>query len=94
MEKINLEFEAVILKEEKGYSSLCIDLDVASQGESISEAKKMLIEAVEGYLETSIEHNLPFLRPVPDEDNPLINEPDSIIEKFKIKSDLNIHTYA
>lgn len=95
MDNINLEYNAVIIKEkEGGYSSLCLDLDVASQGETIEEAKKMLIEAVNGYLEVCIEHNVPFLRPIPDEDNPVINEPETIVERFKIKSELKIHTHA
>ena len=57
MENINFEFESIIIKEYAGYSSLCLDLDVASQGETIEEAKNMLIEAVEGYLEVCIENS-------------------------------------
>lgn len=95
MDNIVLEFESVIVKEEEGgYSSLCIDLDVASQGETIEEAKAMLVEAVEGYIEVSIEKNLSFLRPVSDNENPVLNSPDTIVEKFKIKTDLKIHSYA
>ena len=43
---------------EKGngrYSSLCLELDVASQGRTVGEAKKNLQEAVEVYLEDVIE---------------------------------------
>jgi len=95
MNDIILEFNSLIIKEEDGgYSSLCIDLDVASQGETIEEAKAMLVEAVEGYIEVSIEKNLSFLRPVPDEANPEIISPESVVEKFKIKTDLKIHSYA
>jgi predicted RNase H-like HicB family nuclease len=95
MDDISLEFNSIIVKEEEGgYSSLCIDLDVASQGETIEEAKAMLVEAVEGYIEVSIEKNLSFLRPVPDEANPMLIEPQSVVEKFKIKTDLKIHSYA
>jgi len=95
LDNIKLEFESIIIKEEDGgYSSLCLDLDVASQGETIEEAKAMLVEAVEGYIEVSIEKNLSFLRPVPDNANPEITEPDLIVERFKIKTDLKIHSYA
>lgn len=95
MDDIILEFYSLIIKEEDGgYSSLCIDLDVASQGETIEEAKAMLVEAVEGYIEVSIEKNLSFLRPVPDEANPEMVAPESVVEKFKIKTDLKIHSYA
>lgn len=94
MDNICLEFDAVIVKEDDVFVSLCLDVDVASQGDTIEEAKRMLVEAVEGYLEVSIENNLPFLRPVPEKDNPLIHEKEGVVERFKIKTDLKIHTYA
>ena len=40
---------------EGGYSVVCTDLDVASQGETIEEAKKNIKEAVELYLESAEE---------------------------------------
>lgn len=84
MEDIVIEFDALIVKEEEGgFSSLCIDLDVASQGETVEEAKQMLAEAVEGYLEVSIENSLSILRKVPDNDNPELIEPENIVERFK-----------
>lgn len=95
MDSITIEFNSLLIKEEEGgYSSLCIDLNVASQGETVEEAKAMLIEAVEGYIEVSLEKNLPFLRPVPDDANPEMIEPGTIVERFKIKTDLKIHSYA
>lgn len=42
-------------KENGMYSALCLELDVASQGKTVSEAKKNLQEAVEIYLEDVIE---------------------------------------
>jgi predicted RNase H-like HicB family nuclease len=84
----NFVFESVIVKEDDGYYSLCLDVDVASQGDTIEEAKAMLIEAVEGYLEVSIENNMPFLRPVPDNANPEYIEPDNIAERFNINYQL------
>ncbi len=41
----------LIEKENGLYSALCLELDVASQGKTIDEAKKNLHEAVELYLE-------------------------------------------
>jgi len=85
MDEIILEFNSLIIKEEDGgYSSLCLDLDVASQGDTVEEAKNMLIEAVEGYIEVSVDMKLPFTRPVPDNANPLIIEPENIVERFNI----------
>ncbi len=44
----------IIKKEKTGsYSSLCPELDVASRGDTIEEAKKNLEEAVEGHLRTA-----------------------------------------
>ena len=81
----NFVFESVIVKEDDGYYSLCLDVDVASQGDTIEEAKAMLIEAVEVYLEASIEHNLPALRRTPDEANPLLTEKENVVEHFSLK---------
>jgi predicted RNase H-like HicB family nuclease len=44
---------AVIEKEDNGYVALCSELDVASQGDTIEEARKNLREAVELFLETA-----------------------------------------
>lgn len=49
---MKLKLTAVLVKEEGGgYSSLCPELEVASQGETVEEAVEMLKEAVELYLE-------------------------------------------
>jgi len=45
-----LELTCVIRKEGNVYSSICPELNVVSQGKTPAEAKKRLIEAVEGYL--------------------------------------------
>ncbi len=95
MDNIKMEFDALIIKEEDGgYSSLCIDLNVASQGETLIEAKSMLVEAVEGYIEVCIEKTLPFLRKIADIDNPEFIDSENIVERFKIKTELKIHSYA
>ena len=46
---------ALLIKEEKGYTSYCPELGVASQGETVEEALKNLKEAVKLYLETAKE---------------------------------------
>ena len=46
----------VIIKKENGkYSSWCPELDVASQGDTVEEARQNLQEAVELYVETMVE---------------------------------------
>lgn len=49
------KFTAVIEREGDGYVSLCPELDIASQGDSVEEAKANLTEAIELFLETADE---------------------------------------
>ena len=44
---------AIIEREGDGYVSLCPELDIASQGDSVSEARENLREALELFLETA-----------------------------------------
>ena len=46
-----MDFTVVIKKEGKLYSALAPELDIASQGKSIEEAKKNIKEAIELYFE-------------------------------------------
>lgn len=46
-------YTAVIEREGDAYVALCPELDIASQGTTIEEAKANLIEAVELFLETA-----------------------------------------
>ena len=50
-----LVLHGLIEKENGLYSALCLELDVASQGISVGEAKKNLQEAVEIYLKDVVE---------------------------------------
>ena len=47
------ELTAIIQKEGDGYVSLCPELDVASQGGTIEEARTNLNEALELFFETA-----------------------------------------
>jgi predicted RNase H-like HicB family nuclease len=93
-ERNQFEFTGAILKEGKWYVSLCLELDVASQGRTIREAKKMLAEAVELYLQTCFENNLPYMRPVPPEEDPRRSPDDNILETFPLKVDFQVHAVA
>lgn len=44
---------AIIEREGEGYVSLCPELDIASQGETVSEARENLREALELFFETA-----------------------------------------
>jgi predicted RNase H-like HicB family nuclease len=87
----HFEFTGAIFKEGKWYVSLCLELDVASQGRSIPAAKKMLAEGVTLHLETCFESNLPYLRPVPKEDDPRFTNVKGHVETFPLKVDFNVH---
>ncbi len=51
--KSNYELTAIIEREGDGYVSLCPEVDIASQGDTIEEARKNLIEALELFFETA-----------------------------------------
>ena len=47
------QFTAVIEREGDGYVALCPELDIASQGDTIEEARGNLQEALEGFFEAA-----------------------------------------
>lgn len=53
-----LRLTAVIERESDGFTALCPELDIASQGMSVEEARANLQEAVELFLETASESEL------------------------------------
>ncbi len=48
-----LRLTAIIEREDGGFVSLCPELDIASQGSSIDEAKANLVEALALFFETA-----------------------------------------
>ncbi|MEH2014254.1 type II toxin-antitoxin system HicB family antitoxin [Nostoc sp.] len=51
--KQTTQFTAIIERERDSYVSLCPELDIASQGDTIEEARNNLIEALELFFETA-----------------------------------------
>ena len=47
------QFTAIIEREDQGFVALCPELDIASQGDTIEEARANLQEALELFLETA-----------------------------------------
>ena len=47
------QFTAIIEREGDGYWALCPEVDVASQGDTIEEARRNLIQALELFFETA-----------------------------------------
>lgn len=52
------QFTAIIEREGDGYVALCPELDIASQGDSIEEAKSNLKEALQLFLETASDNEI------------------------------------
>lgn len=52
------QFTAIIEKEDDLYVALCPELDIASQGESITEARDNLAEAIELFFEVASESEI------------------------------------
>ena len=48
-----MQLTAIIEREDSGYVALCPQLDIASQGESVAEARENLTEALELFFETA-----------------------------------------
>ena len=48
-----LQLTAVIQREDDAYVALCPELDIASQGGTVEEARENVIEAVELFLESA-----------------------------------------
>ncbi len=47
------QFTAIIEREDDWYVALCPELDIASQGETVEQARRNLIEALELFFETA-----------------------------------------
>lgn len=87
-------FTGIVWKEENGYSALCPELDVVSQGKTSTEARKNLLEAAALHLEGSFEDGLPYLRPVPPSEDPRNSISAEALEIFKFKVDVAVKAYA
>ncbi len=90
----NFTFNSLILKEGKSFTALCLDLDVASQGNTIQEAKEALVEATALYVESAIESNLPIIRPVSPEEDPRHLAPKDVVETFSLKVNIAVSAHA
>ena len=94
MELSNFVFNSLVLRDDTGFSSLCLDVDVASQGVTADEAKQNLREAVILYIESAIESNLPVIRPVPLSENPSVARANDIVEVFKLNVNIEVNAYV
>jgi predicted RNase H-like HicB family nuclease len=94
MERSNLVFTGLVVQESDEFVAYCTELDVVSQGETVKEAKEMLQEAIGLYLNTCVESNLPYMRPIPHDEDPRNETPADVVEVYRIKVDVNFRVYA
>ncbi len=47
------QLTAIIEREDDGYVALCPELDIASQGDTVEEARRNLVEALELFFEVA-----------------------------------------
>jgi len=87
-------FTGILWKEDDTFSALCPELDTASQGKTLAEARKNLLEAATLHLEGCFEDGLPYLRPVPPSEDPRNAFPPEALEIFKFKVDVAVKAYA
>ena len=52
------QFTAIIEREDSMYVALCPELDIASQGETVEEARKNLKEAIELFFEEASQQEI------------------------------------
>ena len=87
-------FTGIITKEELGFTALCPEIDVASQGTTMDEAKTMLLEAATLHIEGAIEDGLPYLRPIPAEADPRRIDPAHVALVFRFNVVVAVNAYA
>jgi predicted RNase H-like HicB family nuclease len=87
-------FTGIIWKDEHGFSAVCPELNNASQGDSTREARNMLLEAASLHLEGTFEGGLPYLRPIPPEEDPRSMMPAKSLEVFRFKVDVAVRAHA
>jgi predicted RNase H-like HicB family nuclease len=56
--KTNRQFTAIIERDGEGYVSLCPELDIASQGDTVEQARNNLNEALELFFEHASESEI------------------------------------
>ncbi len=53
-----LDLTAIITREGDGFVALCSEIGIASQGDTVAQARSNLIEALEGYFEVASEQQI------------------------------------
>lgn len=87
-------FTGIIWKEGKEFSAVCPELDVASQGRTAAEVRQNLLEAATLHIEGTFEDGLPYLRPVPPNEDPRNLFPHKKLDVFPFKVEVAVKASA
>ena len=88
MKKVQ-QFTAVIEREDDGYVSLCPELDIASQGDTVEGARDNLIEAIELFFEAADPSEIAARRSFGDRSYPDLYAKSDVIKKECIEQTQN-----
>ena len=91
---MRLTLTGVLVRESGSFSALCPELDIATAGASVTDAKAMLLEAASLHVEGAIEDGLPYLRPVPPTEDPRSLCPNEVAEEFRFHLDVAVRASA
>jgi|Deesub1362B_J571_1020462.scaffolds.fasta_scaffold00199_25 predicted RNase H-like HicB family nuclease len=76
----HLSFTGIVYLDSGGYSALCPELDIRAKGSSPFDAIYRLQGAISRYLKIVEENGIPYLRPIPSEQDPRITDPSSVVK--------------
>ena len=82
-----MKFDCVLIREGDRFSALCLNVNVASEGDTPAKTKRALKDAVDLYLADAIKANRTYMRPVPEAEDPRKRNPESIVLSYKIGVD-------
>jgi hypothetical protein len=88
------KFTGFVLRAGRKFESICPELDVASFGRTVTEARAALVEACQLHVESAIESNLPYLRPMPADDHPLHGEPARIMDQLTLTIEVAVKAHT
>ena len=75
------QFTAMIEREDDGYVSLCLELDIVSQGNTVEDARNNLIEAIELFFEAADPSEIAAHRSFSDLSYPDLYSKSDVIKK-------------
>ena len=90
--RTSLDFTGALFKEKRVFGLLAVLGSRRSfTRQDRARAKKMLGEAVSLYIESCMENNSPYLRPVPPEEDPRLHPAENVVAIFPLRIRIQVH---